>query len=54
MSSWDTFRSAGEVNTGELAPTTAGKMWIQPGILYNLSGATAGQASFSVSVAVRK
>ncbi len=54
VTNWDTFRTSGEVNTGELTPTTTGKMWVQPGILYNLSGATAGQASFSVSVAVRK
>jgi hypothetical protein len=37
-----------------LTPSTSGTLWIQPGILYNLSGAAVGQASVAVSVAVRK
>lgn len=54
VTDWDIFRTSGEVNTGELTPSTSGTMWIQPGILYNLSGAAVGQASVAVSVAVRK
>jgi hypothetical protein len=49
-------RGAGELNTGELAPVTTGKMWVQFGILIYLSAGytTPGQASVQASVAVRK
>lgn len=57
-SDWDTTnnpdRTAGEVNTGELSPSLSGKMWVQIGIQYNLSGATAGQAFFSVLLTAHK
>ena len=49
-------RGSGELNTGELAPATAGKMWVQFGIMVYLSSGytTPGQASVQASVAVRK
>ena len=48
-------RYTGELNTGELAPVTTGKMWVQFGILIYLSAGytTPGQASVQASVAVR-
>lgn len=49
-------RGGGEVNTGEIAPTTTGKMWIQFGIEYYLAAGFSfpGQASVTATVAVRK
>ena len=44
----------GETNSGELTPTTTGKMWIQVGIKYELvSGSTPAQADVAVLVGVR-
>ena len=51
---FDTYHTAGELNTGDLTPTISGKMWIQFGIQYNLSSSTPGQASISGAVAVVK
>lgn len=57
---WDSTgnpeRGATEINTGELAPTTTGKMWVQFGIMVYLSTGytTPGQATVQASVAVRK
>lgn len=45
--------SAGETNTGELTPTTTGKMWIQPGLKYDLSSGTFGQMDVSVLLGIR-
>lgn len=49
-------RGATEINTGQLTPSTSGKMWVQFGIMiYLSSGYTGpGQASVQASVAVRK
>ena len=44
----------GESNTGELAVTTTGKMWIQLGLRYELtSGSALGQADVSVLPGIR-
>lgn len=44
-----------EDNSGELTPTTTGKMWIQLGLMYSLSsGSTPGQADVMVLPAVRE
>lgn len=45
--------SAGETNTGELTPTTTGKMWIQPGLKYDLTSGTFGQADVTVLLGIR-
>lgn len=49
-------RDAGEFDTGELTPSTDGKMWVQVGIMYYLSAnyTGPGQASVTTAVAVRK
>jgi hypothetical protein len=49
-------RGATEVNTGELSPTTTGKMWVQFGIMIYLSTGytTPGQATVQATVMVRK
>lgn len=51
LGSWQT---AGEVNTTDLTPTLTGKMWVQFGIQFALSGATPGQASISGAIAALK
>ena len=51
---WDTLRTATEVNTGELSPTLTGKMWVQIGIQYNLSGSTPGQAFVQIVLTAHK
>ena len=51
LGSWAT---AGEVNTTDLTPTLTGKMWVQYGIQYALSGATPGQATLSGTLATVK
>jgi hypothetical protein len=48
------WQTAGEVNTTDLTPNLAGKMWVQIGIQFALSGGTPGQASISASVAIVK
>lgn len=44
-----TLTANGEANSGELTPTTTGKMWIQFGLKYELSsGSSLGQVDVSV------
>lgn len=45
--------TADETNTGELTPTTTGKMWIQPGLKYDLASGTFGQADVTVLLGIR-
>ena len=47
------YTADGEVNTGELTPTTTGKMWIQLGIRYDLTSGTLGQADVAALIGVR-
>lgn len=45
---------AGEVNTGDLAITVGSNMYVQLGILYDLSSAGTGQASIAIAIGVRR
>jgi hypothetical protein len=54
-SGFGSFIPSGEDNTGELTPTTTGKMWIQLGVEYSLSaGTTPGNADLMVLVGIRE
>jgi hypothetical protein len=46
--------TGGEVCTGDLAVTVGSNMWIQFGILYDLSSTGTGQASVSAAVGTRR
>lgn len=42
-----------EANYGEQAPTLTNKMWVQPGLYYDVTSGTLGQADVSVLLGVR-
>ena len=51
----DSWRTTGEICTGELSPTVSTEMWVQGGLQTALSsGSSLGQAFFAVVVAARK
>jgi hypothetical protein len=45
---------AGEINTGDLSVSLGANMWVQFGLVYNLSSAGTGQASISAALGVRR
>jgi hypothetical protein len=53
--SFDAFRGAGEVCTGELSPSVAADMYVQLGIQHSLSsGSALGQATIHAVASARK
>lgn len=52
--SFGSWVTSGDSNSGDLTPTLTGVMWVQPGVQFNLSNATPGQATVFALVAAKK